>query len=57
MLDRIWWFLTGLLAGGLLTVRALRRTPAPGDLRAATVHAGADALDLASRVIRPPRRG
>jgi hypothetical protein len=57
MLDRMWWFLTGALAGGLVTVRALRRRPRPADLRAAAAQTGADVLDLAARAIRPPRRG
>lgn len=56
MLDRIWWFLTGLVAGGVVTARALRRTPKPGDLRAAAAHTGADLLDLAARAVRPHRR-
>ncbi len=57
MIDRIWWFLTGVVAGGLVTVRALRRRPRPADLRAAAAHTGADVLDLAARAIRAPRRG
>lgn len=56
MLDRIWWFLTGMLAGGVVTVRALRRKPTPAELRAATASTGADLLDLAARAVRPPRR-
>lgn len=56
MLDRLWWFATGLLAGGLVTVRALRRKPEPADLRRAAAHTGADLLDLAARAIKPPRR-
>jgi hypothetical protein len=56
MLDRIWWFVTGALTGGIVAVRALRRTPQPGDLRAAAAHTGADVLGLAARAIAPPRR-
>jgi len=56
MLDRLWWFATGLLAGGLVTVRALRRKPEPGDLRRAAALTGADMLELAARAARPPRR-
>jgi hypothetical protein len=56
MLDRLWWFASGLLAGGVVTVRALRRRPQPADLRKAAAHTGADLLELAARAIRPPRR-
>ena len=56
MLDRIWWFLTGAIAGGFVTVRALRRRPTPAELRAAGARTGADVLDLAARALRPPRR-
>lgn len=56
MLDRLWWFATGLLAGGLVTVRALRRKPDPADLRKAAVYTGADVLEFAARAVRPPRR-
>jgi hypothetical protein len=56
MFDRIWWFVTGALTGGIVAVRALRRTPQPGDLRAAAAHTGADVLGLAARAIAPPRR-
>ncbi|HLT95502.1 MAG TPA: hypothetical protein VK070_01825 [Acidimicrobiia bacterium] len=56
MLDRLWWFATGLLAGGLVTVRALRRKPGPADLRRAAVLTSADLLEFAARAIRPPRR-
>lgn len=54
--DRLWWFTTGLLAGGLVTVRALRHKPEPADLRRAAANTGADVLELAARAIRPPRR-
>jgi hypothetical protein len=57
MLDRLWWFLSGLLAGGLITVRALGRRPRREDLRRAATGAGADMLGLAARLIRPGRRG
>ena len=56
MFDRIWWFVTGVLAGGVVTVRALRRAPQPGDLRAAAAHTTADLLSLTAKVVRPPRR-
>lgn len=56
MFDRLWWFVTGLLTGGLVTVRALRRKPEPADLRQAAVHTGADVLEFAARAVRPPRR-
>ncbi|MFO7292539.1 MAG: hypothetical protein FWJ92_07805 [Actinomycetes bacterium] len=56
MLDRLWWFATGLLAGGLVTVRALRRKPSPADLKRAAAYTGADILELAARAVRPPRR-
>lgn len=56
MLDRLWWFLTGLAAGGLVTVRALRRRPAPRDLKAAAAYTGADVLELVARLVRPGTR-
>src|SRR5690606_12653519 len=55
-LDRMWWFLTGVVAGGLVTVRALRRRPRPHELKAAAAHTGADILGLAARAVRAPRR-
>lgn len=55
-IDRLWWFATGLFAGGLVTVRALRHKPEPADLRRAAAYTGADLLELAARAIRPPRR-
>lgn len=56
MLDRLWWFVSGLIAGAAVTVRALRRRPTPADLRTAAAHTGADLLDLAARAVRSPRR-
>lgn len=56
MFDRIWWFVTGAITGGAVTVRALRRKPRPADLRAAAAHTGADVLGLAARVVRPTER-
>ncbi|MDX1447899.1 MAG: hypothetical protein R3246_02455 [Acidimicrobiia bacterium] len=56
MLDRLSWFLTGLVAGGVITVRALRRRPRARDLRSAALYTGADVLDLAARLVQPPRR-
>lgn len=56
MFDRLWWFATGLLTGGLVTVRALRRKPDPADLRRAAAQTGADVLELAARAVKPPRR-
>lgn len=56
MLDRIWWFFSGVFAGGLVTVRALRRSPRPGDLKAAAAHTTADLLGILARLVRPPRR-
>jgi hypothetical protein len=52
LFDRMWWFLTGLVAGGFVTARAVRRAPRAGDLRAAAAHTGADALGLAARLVR-----
>jgi hypothetical protein len=57
MLDRIWWFFTGIVAGVLITVRALKHTPNAPALRMAAAHTGADLLHLAARAIRPPHRG
>jgi len=55
MLDRMWWFITGVVAGGWVTVRALRRRPTPLELRDAALASGADLLDLAARAVRPNR--
>ena len=55
MLDRLWWFVTGLVAGGWVTVRALRRRPTPLVLRDAALATSADLLDLAARAVRPNR--
>jgi hypothetical protein len=55
MIHRIWWFVTGLVTGGFITVRALRRSPKPVDLRRAAIATGADALELAAKAIRPNR--
>jgi len=55
MLARIWWFVTGLVAGGWVTVRALRRRPTAVELRDAALASGADLLDLAARAVRPNR--
>jgi hypothetical protein len=56
MLDRLWWFAMGLVAGGVVTVRALRRRPTPGDLKGAAVATTADLLEVAARVVKPPKR-
>ena len=56
MLDRLWWFAAGLVTGGIVTVRALRRRPTPSDLKGAAVATTADLLDVAARVIKPPKR-
>lgn len=55
MLDRMWWFVTGVIAGGWVTVRALRRSPTPIEWWNAVVAGGADLLDLAARTVRPNR--
>ncbi|HEY4607314.1 MAG TPA: hypothetical protein VIH55_06655 [Acidimicrobiia bacterium] len=55
MLDRMWWFVTGVVAGGWVTVRALRRRPTPLEWRKAAMGSTADLLDLAARAIRPNR--
>ena len=57
MFDRMWWFVTGLVAGGWVTVRALRRRPTPLELRDAALASSADLLDLAARAVRPNRSG
>ena len=56
MLDRFSWFLTGLVTGGVVTVRALRRRPSPQDLKSAALTTVADVLDLMARIVAPPRR-
>ncbi len=53
MLDRIWWFVTGMLVGMTITVRALGRRPRAEDMRTAAANTGADILDLAARAVRP----
>jgi hypothetical protein len=55
MLDRIWWFVTGVVAGGWITVRALRRKPTPTEWKDAAAATGADLLDLAAKAVRPNR--
>ena len=55
MLDRIWWFVTGVVAGGWITVRALRRKPSPVEWKDAAAATGADLLDLAAKAVRPNR--
>lgn len=56
MLDRLSWFTTGLVAGGVITVRALRRRPRPRDLKSAALLTGADVMELAARLVQPSRR-
>ena len=56
MLDRLSWFLTGLVTGGVVTVRALRRRPQATDLKSAALMTAADVLDLLARLVAPPRR-
>ena len=53
MLDRLWWFVVGLVAGGIVTVRAMRRRPSAVDLRSSATATAADALGLLSRAVRP----
>ncbi len=55
MLDRIFWFLSGLIAGGVVTKRALRRSPAAGEWWRAGLETGADLLDVMARWLRPSR--
>ena len=56
MLDRLSWFVTGLVAGGVIAVRAFRLRPRPRDLRSAALQTGADVLELVARLVQPPRR-
>lgn len=56
MFDKLWWFGAGLLTGGVVTVRALRRAPDPIDLKAAAAVTAADVLSFAAKKVRPPRR-
>ena len=55
MLDRMWWFVSGVVAGGWITVRALRRQPSPIEWKDAAAATGADLLDLAAKAVRPNR--
>jgi hypothetical protein len=57
MLRRSFWFLTGAIAGGVVTVRALRRRPTVRDLRKAAVITGADMMGLAAKAVRPNSGG
>ncbi|MPZ52847.1 MAG: hypothetical protein GEU79_08955 [Acidimicrobiia bacterium] len=56
MFERLWWFVSGIVAGGVVTVRALRRRPRPDDLKHAIYHTSADLMGLASRVVAPRDR-
>lgn len=56
MLDRLSWFVTGLVAGGVITIRALRRRPQARDIKSAALLTGADLLDITARLVQPPRR-
>jgi len=56
MFDRLWWFAAGLVTGGIVTVRALRRRPTPSDLRGAAITTAADVLDVIARAVKPPKR-
>ncbi len=56
MVDRLWWFVTGLVAGGILTVRALGRRPTARDLGRAAARTGSDVMRFAARGIRPRNR-
>jgi len=53
MFRRSLWFLTGVLAGAAVTVRALRRKPTLPDLRTAAAATGADVMGLAAKAVRP----
>lgn len=55
MFDRLWWFVAGLVAGGLVTTRALRRRPSSSDVGKAAQQTAADLLDLAATLVRPKR--
>lgn len=56
MLDRLWWFVSGLVAGGVLTVRALGRRPSRRELSRVAARTGAQALTLVARGLRPAGR-
>jgi hypothetical protein len=56
VLDRLWWFVTGAVLGGVVAIRSVRRRPAPADLGSAAAQTGADLLGLAARLVRPPKR-
>jgi hypothetical protein len=57
MIKRIWWFVVGLVAGTVVTVRAFGRRPKQAELRKAAVDTGADLMTAAARLVRPGRRG
>jgi hypothetical protein len=56
MLDRLWWFAAGLVAGGVIMVRALRRRPTTSDLKGAAIATAADLLEVTARMVKPPIR-
>ena len=49
------WFVTGVIVGGWVTVRALRQRPTPVEWKDAAAATGADLLDLAANAVRPNR--
>lgn len=56
MFDRLWWFATGVVTGGVVIVRALRRSPRGLDLKSAALLTAADVARLTARLVRAPRR-
>ena len=52
---RLWWFLTGIVAGWVITIRALRRRPGLGELASAGAVTLADVLEGTARLVRPNR--
>ena len=56
MIDRLFWFGSGVVAGCVVTVRALHQSPRGIDLKGAALHTGSDVLRLAARMVRPPDR-
>ncbi len=57
MLERIWWFVAGTVAGAVVVIRALGKTPEPEQLKSAAIRTGADVLDLGAKAMRPKRTG
>jgi len=57
MFGRLGFFVLGLVAGGLVVVRALSRRPTPRELGESAIRTSADLLELSARALKPKRNG